>query len=180
MGNPGWNFSGIFAVGSMPLFRLEATSWVVSGISGGSSLGHLKCDLWRKLRETLIAQMSPGGRPSIGPVSPLLPPTNAGLSDCWVVLAAAVGVGVNDDIGLRGTTSNRGIGVVNACTPKSGLGGIPVGMLLDVPPPEVPPPLPPSLAYATNGLRPPIGAMRPVPVIRPHLIRSRRETVPCE
>ena len=41
----------------------------------------------------------------------------------------AVGAGTSVDTARRGSTSKRGIGCVNACTPKSGLGGRPVGML---------------------------------------------------
>jgi hypothetical protein len=56
-----------------------------------------------------------------------------------------VGAGVKEVTGLRGTTSKRGIAVVNACTPNMGLGGMPVGILLEpldpLPPLEPLPPL---------------------------------------
>src|SRR5438067_12514533 len=74
------------------------------------------------------AQIGPGGRPSIGPVSPALTPSSAGFRGCWVVLACAVGAGLSVETALRGKTSKRGMGWVNGCTPKSGLRGAPVGM----------------------------------------------------
>src|ERR1051325_2241619 len=101
----------------------------------------------------------------MGPVNPVWPPTSAGFTGCWVWLASAVGTGLSELSGLREITSKRGMGVVNACTPKRGLAGIPVGMLLDVPPPLPPlePPEPP-LAYATKGLNPLTGAITPAVV----------------
>src|SRR6266705_2313762 len=77
------------------------------------------------------AQIGPGGRPSIGPVSPGVTPSSAVFRGCWVVLACAVGAGVRNvnGFGFRGRTSKRGMGCVNAWTPNSGLLGKPVGML---------------------------------------------------
>src|SRR5207244_4248923 len=37
------------------------------------------------------AQIGPGGRPSMGPVSPGVTPSSAGFNTCWVWLAWAVG-----------------------------------------------------------------------------------------
>src|SRR5258706_6776631 len=75
------------------------------------------------------AQIGPGGRPSMGPVSPGLTPSSAGLRGCWVELASAVGAGFRAAIGLRDNTSKPGIGSVNAWTPNNGLRGKPVGTL---------------------------------------------------
>src|ERR1700704_258100 len=110
------------------------------------------------------AQIGPGGRPSMGPVSPGLTPSNAGLRSCWVVLACAVGAGLKVAIAFRRNTSKRGIGCVNAWTPNSGLRGKPVG----------------TLAYAlrTNGFRPFFQRSMPPTVNNPHLNRSRRVTCP--
>src|SRR5262249_37229153 len=110
----------------------------------------------------------------MGPVNPVCPPTNAGSSGCCVWLAWAVGAGVRNvnGFGLRAITSKRGIAVEKGCTPNSGLGGAPVGMLL-------PGPLA-AWALVTKGLRPWIGARAPPAVIRPHLTNSRRVTFPCE
>src|SRR5260221_7737251 len=129
--------------------------------------------------------MAPGGRPSIGPVKLVCPPTRAGSSGCCVVLAWAWGTGVRsppNGLVPRGITSKRGIGVLKGCTPKVGLGGAPVGM----PVPTLLPLklllllmlmlLPLAWALLTKGFRPWMGANRPPLVIRPHLIRSRRET----
>src|SRR5581483_668276 len=66
---------------------------------------------------------------------------------------------------LRGSTSKRGIGVEKSCTPNSGLGGRPVGMLS-------------AHALPTNGLRPFFMAMTPPAVNNPHLMSSRRLTWP--
>src|SRR5262249_8850398 len=65
----------------------------------------------------------------------------------------------------------------NGCTPNSGLGGAPVGIPLPTLP-ELDPLCPNALL--TKGFRPWMGASRPPLVIRPHLTRSRRETLPCE
>src|SRR5690242_246026 len=101
------------------------------------------------------AQIGPGGRPSIGPV----PPPSAGSTGCDVVFACAVGAGLNAATGFRGKTSKRGIGVLNAVTPNSGLAGIPVGILES------------ANALRANGLRPLIGTSRPALVNSPILIR---------
>src|SRR6185437_13125577 len=121
--------------------------------------------------------MGPGGRPSIGPVSPVCPPTRSGSSGCCVWLDCAVGAGDNVETGLRGNTSKRGIGWLKGATPKVGLGGNPVGML-PLPPP---PPPPPCLSGATaaalraNGLSAPTGASTLAVLNSPHFISSRRE-----
>src|SRR5882762_8711081 len=100
----------------------------------------------------------------MGPVSPGLTPSSAGLRTCWVVLAWAVGAGFRVAIGFRDNTSKRGIGCVNAWTPNSGLRGKPVG----------------TLAYAlrTKGLRPFFQWSMPPTVNNPHLNKSRRVTCP--
>src|SRR5689334_9870477 len=110
------------------------------------------------------AQIGPGGRPSIGP----MPPPSAGSTACWVVFAWAVGAGFNTDTGFRWNTSKRGIGCEKAVAVKSGLGGSPVGMLES------------AYALRANGLRPLIGSIRPALVNNPNLIKSRRESCPCE
>src|SRR5438094_3301590 len=75
------------------------------------------------------AQIGPGGRPSMGPVSPGVTPSSAGLNTCGVWLAWAVGAGFGVAIAFRGRTSQRGIGCVNAWTPNTGLRGKAVGTL---------------------------------------------------
>jgi hypothetical protein len=65
---------------------------------------------------------------------------------------------------MRGTTSNRGIAVENGWTPKSGLGGSPVGIS--------------PHALRTNGLRPLCATMMPPALNTPRLSSSRRETLP--
>src|ERR1051326_2789326 len=111
------------------------------------------------------AQIAPGGRPSIGP----MPPPSAGSTGCCVVFAWAVGAGFKTETGFRGNTSKRGIGCEKAVVLLSnGLGGSPVGMLES------------AYALRANGLRPLIGSSRPALVNNPILIRSRRETCPCE
>jgi hypothetical protein len=63
--------------------------------------------------------------------------------------------------------SKRGMGVEKAVVLFSnGLGGSPVGILES------------ANALRANGLRPPMGSIRPAPVNNPILIRSRRETCP--
>src|SRR5262249_16907319 len=110
--------------------------------------------------------MSPGGRPSMGPVSPAFTPSNAVLSGCWVVLAWAVGAGLSAESGFRGRTSKRGMGWVKAWTLGGrGLGGNPVGMLS-------------AKALRANGLRPFCTINVPAVGNSPILIRSRRETWP--
>jgi hypothetical protein len=81
-------------------------------------------------------------------------------------LASAVGVGFRDETAFRSRTSKRGIGWLNGPTPNRGLSGTPLAASAE--------------ALDTNGLSPPIGASRPVPVKRPNLRRSRRETRPHE
>src|SRR3989454_4593463 len=105
----------------------------------------------------------------MGPVSPDLTPSNAGFRTCCVVLAWAVGAGLSAETGVRGKTSKRGMGCVNAWTPNSGLRGRPVGMEE-------------SSAYAlrANGLNPFCNTSAPDAVKSPILIRSRRETCPCD
>src|SRR2546426_4549015 len=105
----------------------------------------------------------------MGPVSPGLTPSKAVFRRCWVVLARAVGAGLSTETASRGRTSNRGIGCVNAWTPNRGLRGKPVGMEE-------------SSAYAlgANGLRPFLNATTPLAVKSPILIRSRRDTCPCD
>src|SRR5437016_7598715 len=115
------------------------------------------------------AQIGPGGRPSMGPVSPGLTPSNAGFRTCCAVLAWAVGAGLSAESGVRGKTSKRGMGCVNAWTPNSGLRGRPVGMEE-------------SSAYAlrANGLSPFFNTSVPAAVKSPSLMRSRRESRPCD
>src|ERR1043166_2823051 len=105
----------------------------------------------------------------MGPVSPDRTPSNAVFRGCWVVLAWAVGAGLSAEIGLRGSTSKRGMACVNGWTPNSGLRGNPVGMEE-------------SSAYAlrTNGLNPFFNTIAPAAVNSPILNRSRRETCPCD
>src|SRR5258706_12115220 len=100
----------------------------------------------------------------MGPVSPGVTPSSAVFNSCWVWLAWAVGAGFRVPIAFRGNTSKRGIGCVNAWTPKSGLRGKPVG----------------TLAYAlrTKGFRPFFQRSMPPTVNNPHLNRSRRVTCP--
>src|SRR5712671_1126681 len=112
------------------------------------------------------AQIGPGGRPSMGPVSPGLTPSNAGFKGCWVVLACAVGAGLSAETGFRGSTSKRGMGWVKAWTPKSGLRGAPVGI--------------DAYALFANGLKPLVRTKVPAADMSPILIRSRRETCPWE
>src|SRR5438270_3439630 len=112
------------------------------------------------------AQIGPGGRPSMGPVSPALTPSSAGFSGCCVVLACAVGAGLSAETGFRGSTSKRGMGWVKAWTPKSGLRGAPVGMLLS------------AYALGANTLKPLVSTNVPAADMSPILIRSRRETCP--
>src|SRR5262249_23944019 len=76
---------------------------------------------------------------------------------------------INDEIGLRGRTSKRGMGCVNGCTPNSGLRGNPVGMEE-----------PSAYALRANGLSPFLSAITPLAVKSPILIRSRREICPCD
>src|SRR5919206_1417591 len=95
VGRPGWNFSGIEAVGSIPQLNCESTPglyvvWAVACACDASmaTLG-ANCgnpNLW-------CAQMGPGGLPSMGPVSPGTTPGSAGSNNCWVVFASAVGAG---------------------------------------------------------------------------------------
>jgi len=73
------------------------------------------------------AQMGPGGRPSMGPVSPAVTPGKAGSRSCCVWFDSAVGAGSRASTLCRFSTSKRGIGVENGGTPKSGLRGAPVG-----------------------------------------------------
>src|SRR3989442_14206257 len=105
----------------------------------------------------------------MGPVSLGLTPSNAVFRSCWVVLAWAVGAGLSTETAFRGRTSNRGIGCVNAWTPNRGLRGKQVGMEE-------------SSAYAlrANGLSPFCNTSVPAVVNSPILIRSRRETCPCD
>src|SRR5439155_1226012 len=113
------------------------------------------------------AQIGPGGRPSLGPVSPGRTPSRRGSRRCRLVSSTwANGAGFNADTGLRGRTSKRGIGWVNAWTLNSGLRGRPVGTA--------------PYALGANGLRPFLKASAPPAVKTPILIRSRRETCPCD
>src|SRR5919199_1925328 len=128
IGRPGWNRSGTGVPAPTPEFRLAGTvglytvlvlapSWVTSTATRG---GNWANPWW--------AQIGPGGRPSIGPVSPGLTPSSAVFRSCWVVLASAVRAGLSVETGTRGSTSKRSIGCVNGWTPNSGLAGKPVGM----------------------------------------------------
>ncbi|PYR04844.1 MAG: hypothetical protein DMG00_22605 [Acidobacteria bacterium] len=78
-----------------------------------------------------------------------------------------MGAGFNVATALRGRTSNRGIGWLNGWTPKSGLGGAPVG-------------IPSAYTLLAKGLNPLIGSSSPPAVMTPHLIKSRREICPVE
>ena len=175
----GWNFNGIGVAGLMPEFRLDGTCglYVVLVVAGEVEASiPITGGFWVK---RWCPQMAPGGRPSIGPVRPVCPPTSLGSSGCCVWLACACGAGLNDDTGFRWKTSKRGIGCVNGRTPKSGLLGKPVGMPL---PPLRVPKLLVVCAFKgrTNGLSPPIGATIPAEVKSPHFTRSRRDTCPCD
>src|SRR4029077_15438861 len=121
------------------------------------------------------------GRPSMGPVSPVRPPTKAGSTGCCVWLDIACGAGFKVDTALRASTSKRGIGWVNGWTPNVGLAGSPVGIpilsnwvariaLLGVLVCAAVWPY----ADLTNGFKPPIGSIMPALVNKPHLTRSRR------
>src|SRR5216683_7128147 len=112
------------------------------------------------------AQIGPGGRPSMGPVSPGLTPSSAVFRGCCVVLACAVGAGFKVETAFRGKTSNRGMGCVNAWTPKSGLRGAPVGM--------------DAYALGAKTLSPLVMTKVPAADIRPMRIKSRRETCPSQ
>src|ERR687885_1953925 len=167
-GRPGWNWAGTGVPAPTPEFRLAGTvglytvlvlapSWVTSMATlGGNSL------------KPWWAQIGPGGRPSIGPVSPGWTPSSAGFNGCWVVLAWAVGAGFSVVTGFRGRTSNRSIGCVNGWTPNSGLGGKPVGMFAA------------AKVLGANGLRPFFKMMVPAAVNSPSLTRSRREICPWD
>jgi hypothetical protein len=98
-------------------------------------------------------------------MSPWTTPSSAGFSSCCVWFAFAIGAGLSVETGLRASTSKRGIGVEKSCTPNRGLGGRPVGMLS-------------AHALPTNGLRPFFIAIMPPAVNNPHLISSRRLTLP--
>src|SRR2546425_2778703 len=111
--------------------------------------------------------MDPSGRPSLGPVSPGRTPSSRGSRRCrWVSSTWAKGAGFSADTGLRGRTSKRGMGCVNAWPLNSGLRGQPVGTA--------------PYALGANGLRPFLKASAPPAVKSPILIRSRRETCPCD
>src|SRR5918911_738121 len=166
IGRPGWNWSGTVVPGPTPEFRLAGTvgSYTVlvlapSSVTSTATRGGNWAKPW-------WAQIGPGGRPSIGPVSPALTPSNAVFKGCWVVLASAVGAGCRVETGLRGRTSNRSIGWVNGWTPNSGLGGRPVGMFES------------AKALLANGLRPFFTMMVPAAVNSPSLTKSRREIWP--
>src|SRR5262245_50098130 len=105
----------------------------------------------------------------MGPVSPGFTPSNAGFRSCCVVLAWTVGAGLSADTGVRGRTSKRGMGCVNAWTPNSGLRGSPVGMEE-------------SSAYAlcANGLSPRFSTIAPAAVKSPSVMSSRRVKRPCD
>src|SRR3954462_6590514 len=109
------------------------------------------------------AQMDPGGLPSMGPLSPGSTPGSAGSHSCWVVFASAVGAGSSVATAFRYRRSNRGIGVVNGCTPNSGLGGAPVGTW--------------PYALLAYGLRPLVRTRVPAAVKRPLRTSDPRE--PC-
>src|SRR3954467_7098466 len=98
-------------------------------------------------------------------MGPVPPPSSAG-TGCGVVFASFVGAGLSVATALRGSTSKRGIGCVNGCTPNNGLGGAPVGIA--------------AYALFAKGLKPLIGNRSPPAEITPHLIKSRRETCPQE
>src|SRR5713226_8976712 len=104
----------------------------------------------------------------MGPVSPGRTPSNAVFRSCWVVLACAVGAGLSAETELRGRTSKRGMGCVNAWTPNSGLRGRPVGIEES------------AYALGAKGLSPFFNTSVPAVVKSPILIRSRRETCPCD
>src|SRR5256886_7807669 len=102
----------------------------------------------------------------MGPLSPGRTPSNVVFRSCWVVLAWAVGAGLSVETGFRCRTSKRGMGWVNAWTPNSGLRGSPVGIA--------------AYALRANGLSPFCNTSAPDAVKSPILIRSRRDTWPCD
>src|SRR6266852_4865149 len=165
-GRPGWKVGRKGAAALMPELRLYGTpgSYAVltlapSCVTSMATAGGNAANCW-------CAQIGPGGRPSMGPVSPGRTPSSAVFSGCWVALASAVGAGLRVETALRGKTSKRGMGWVNGWTPKSGLRGAPVGM--------------DAYALGANTLSPLVMTRVPAAVMRPMRIRSRRETCPSQ
>src|SRR6266852_65631 len=165
-GRPGWKVGRKGAAALMPELRLDGTpgSYAVltlapSCVTSMATAGGNAANCW-------CAQIGPGGRPSMGPVSPGRTPSSAVFSGCWVALASAVGAGLRVETALRGKTSKRGMGWVNGWTPKSGLRGAPVGM--------------DAYALGANTLSPLVMTRVPAAVMRPMRIRSRRETCPSQ
>src|SRR5262249_57049099 len=68
VGSPGWNFSGIDCVGSIPEFKLEGTCGLYTVLAFAPSCVAVTAIFGGKSVNPWCAQIGPPGRPSIGPV----------------------------------------------------------------------------------------------------------------